>query len=122
MPYWGFAKAMVTQWNNSITICGVNMDLNEVEDGMDNETRAAIGAILTQLGKLGLENRRLTEDVRGTFGYVFDHISVGHNMEQDEALINAALVQLDARIDALDTRLAAGAAELVRAGKALGEP
>lgn len=31
-PYWGFTKATITQWHNSITICGVNMDLNEYED------------------------------------------------------------------------------------------
>ncbi len=31
-PYWGFTKAKITQWHNSITICGVNMDLNEYEE------------------------------------------------------------------------------------------
>ena len=122
VPYWGFTKATITQWHNSITICGVNMDLNEyepsgnpgeLEDGMDNETRAAIGAILTQLGKLGLENRRLTEDVRGTFGYVYAHVGAG----LDDAFI---LGELAKQMDAIDARLAAGAAELVRAGKALG--
>ena len=59
------------------------------EDGMDAETRAAIGAILTQLGKLG----------------------------KDDTMI---MKVLEERMDALDARLAGAAAELVRAGKALG--
>ena len=118
-PYWGFDRAKITQWHNSITICGVNMDLNEYEeDGMDTETRAAIGAILTQLGKLGEDQRRLTEDVRGTFQFLYEHvIDKGlHGGAQDTMIMD----ELEKRMDALDARLAGGAAELVRAGKALG--
>ena len=41
VPYWGFERAKVAQWHNSITICGINMDLNEYEeDGMDADSKA----------------------------------------------------------------------------------
>lgn len=34
-PYWGFTQAKMTQWHNSITIAGVNMDINERADEGD---------------------------------------------------------------------------------------
>lgn len=58
VPYGGFASAAVTQWHNSITIAGVNMDLNirepsgnsgELEGGRmysDQDIDAKVGAVL----------------------------------------------------------------------------
>lgn len=37
-PYWGFTKSKMTQWHNSVEICGINMDINEMEeDGMASQ-------------------------------------------------------------------------------------
>lgn len=36
-PYWGFTQAKMTQWHNSITIAGVNMDINERVDSPEED-------------------------------------------------------------------------------------
>ena len=83
LPYGGWSPPRVVgeQWSGGTMVTGsVLADRNtfvrevlmpEPERLTDTEIRGAIGAILTQLGKLGLESRRLTEDVRGTFRLIF---------------------------------------------------
>ena len=41
-PYWGFTEAAITQWHNSVTIAGVNVDLNVKEDDVTQQDKDEI--------------------------------------------------------------------------------
>lgn len=55
-PYWGYERATITQFHNSITICDVNMDLNwmEDDDAMTPEQEARLAEVEKKTYQLGL--------------------------------------------------------------------
>lgn len=71
--YGGFTKADMTQWHNSITIFGINVDLNFFEEGermyTDEEIDAKIGACLTAIGANGAKTDELANATNAVIGH-----------------------------------------------------
>lgn len=82
----------------------------------DTDIDAKVGALFGQLGKLGADVRTLTGDIQGTFRYAYDHISGAPGL-----LAEQTAADLRAKIDELQQRLDAGAADLRQAADALGK-
>lgn len=115
-PYAGFTRAAITQWHNSITIYGINVDLNEAEEaaGMASaeyqELKQLIGNVYGGLGATNERTSQLERDVRGVFSYAHSHaLDAGMHAGAVNGGLAAALRQ---RIDDLDQRIQAAAKAL----------